>query len=100
HRWNHEEGRRTEMAKSRKLSYAQVFKESYEQSEIPKPTQEQLALCLLRTRKAVKVHEGGLVDLNAGDYSNHETNRYRSPLLFEYVGSKVMLRFNPYDLTQ
>ncbi|MFW1680128.1 hypothetical protein C1S99_10705 [Vibrio parahaemolyticus] len=98
--WNHQEGRRTEMAKSQGLSYVQVFKRSYEQSAIAKPTNAQLALCLLRTRKAVKVHNGGCVDLNAGDYSKHKTNRYQSPLLYEYVGDKVKLRFNPYDLTK
>lgn len=98
--WNNQKGRRTEMARSRGLSYAQVFEESYEQSVITKPTTAQLALCLLRTRKAVKVHQGGLVELNAGQYSKHHTNRYHSPLLYEYVGSKVMLRFDPYDLSK
>jgi len=100
HEWNHQTGRRTEMARGQGLSYAEVFTRSYEQSAIPTPTQAQLALCLLRTRRAVKVHNGGLVELNAGSYSQHLTNRYHSPLLFEYIGEKVQLRFNPYDLTQ
>lgn len=100
HQWNNEEGRRTEMAKSQGLSYAQVFERSYEQSMIAKPTAAQLALCLLRTRKAVKVHTGGMVELNAGYYSSGATNRYQSPLLYEYIDAKVRLRFNPYDLTQ
>ncbi len=98
--WNNQEGRRTEMAMGQGLSYAQVFERSYKQSAIAKPTSSQLALCLLRTRKAVKVHNGGIVELNAGNYSKHLTNRYQSSLLYEYVGSKVKLRFNPYDLTQ
>ncbi len=100
HQWNHEEGRRSEMARSQGLSYAQVFERSYEQSMIAKPTPAQLALCLLRTRKAAKVHNGGLVELNAGQYSKGHTNRYCSPLLREYIGGKVNLRFNPYDLTK
>ncbi|HCE4778102.1 TPA: Mu transposase C-terminal domain-containing protein [Vibrio parahaemolyticus] len=98
--WNNRKGRRTEMAKGQGLSFAQVFKRSYEHSAIAKPTSAQLALCLLRTRKAVKVHNGGIVELNAGNYSKHLTNRYQSQLLYEHVGEKVKLRFNPYDLTQ
>ncbi|MEF1330742.1 transposase domain-containing protein, partial [Vibrio sp. M260121] len=100
HEWNNRKGRRTEMAKGQGLSFAQVFERSYEQSAIAKPTSAQLALCLLRTRKAVKVHNGGIVELNAGNYSKHLTNRYQSTLLYEHVGEKVKLRFNPYDLTQ
>lgn len=100
YQWNNEKGRRTEMAKPQKLSYAEVFERSYDQSAIRKPTNAQLALCLLRTRKAIKVHNGGTVELNAGGYSKHLTNRYQSQLLYEYVGSKVKLRFNPYDLTK
>ncbi len=98
--WNHREGRRTEMAKSQGLSFAEVFRRSREQSQVAKPSNAQLALCLLRTRKAVTVHNGGIIELNAGNYSKQLTNRYQSSLLYEHVGSKVKLRFNPYDLTQ
>lgn len=98
--WNHREGRQTEIAKGQGLSFMQVFQHSYEQSEIAKPTKAQLSLCLLRTRRAVKVHNGGIVELNAGNYSQHLTNRYQSQALYEYIGSKINLRFNPYDLTQ
>lgn len=97
--WNNQEQRRTEMARGI-LSYAQVFEKSYSQAQVRKPTNTQLRLCLHRTRKGVKVHEGGLVELNAGRYSKHLTNRYRSELLFQYIGETVHLRFNPYDLTQ
>lgn len=97
--WNTQEQRRTEMARGI-LSYSQVFEKSYSQVQVRKPTNTQLRLCLHRTRKGVKVHEGGLVELNAGRYSKHLTNRYRSELLFQYIGESVHLRFNPYDLTQ
>ncbi|NAW59289.1 MULTISPECIES: transposase domain-containing protein [unclassified Vibrio] len=96
--WNRQEGRRSEMARGI-YSYEQVFEQSYRQVQVRKPTATQLRLCLHRTRKSVKVHEGGLVELNAGRYSKHLANRYRSPLLFGYIGQSVHLRFNPYDLT-
>ncbi len=96
--WNSQESRRSEMARGIH-SYKQVFEKSYSQIEVRKPTATQLRLCLHRTRKSVKVHSGGLVELNAGRYSKHLVNRYRSPLLFEYIGKSVHLRFNPYDLT-
>ncbi len=96
--WNSQEGRRSEMARGIH-SYQQVFEQSYRQIQVRKPTATQLRLCLHRTRKGVKVHSGGLVELNAGRYSKHLANRYRSPLLFEYIGQSVHLRFNPYDLT-
>ncbi|SKA66376.1 transposase domain-containing protein [Enterovibrio nigricans] len=97
--WNEEAKRRTELARGI-YSYKQVFEQSYAVSQIRKPTDTQLRLCLLRTQKAVRVHEGGLVELNAGRYSQGRTNRYSSRLLFEYIGGKVNLRFNPYDLTK
>lgn len=97
--WNNEEKRRTEMARGI-LSYSQVFEKSYSQEQIRKPTDAQLRLCLHRTYKGVTVHEGGLVELNAGRYSQGLTNRYRSEMLFQYIGETVHLRFNPYDLTQ
>ncbi|RYU41308.1 hypothetical protein ERW49_18690, partial [Aliivibrio finisterrensis] len=97
--WNEEEKRRTELARGL-YSYKQVFEQSYAVSQIRKPTDAQLRLCLHRTQKAVRVHEGGLVELNAGRYSHGRTNRYASRLLFDYIGGKVDLRFNPYDLTK
>ncbi|MBE8578610.1 transposase domain-containing protein [Vibrio sp. OPT18] len=95
--WNEEEGRRAEMCRGI-YSYKQVFEKSYAVSQIRKPTDVQLRLCLHRTRKAVTVHNGGLVELNAGRYSHGITNRYASRLLYEYIGAKVNLRFNPYNL--
>lgn len=99
YQWNNETGRRTEMAKG-VHSYAEVFERSYSISAVAKPTKPQLAMCLLRTKRAVVVHDGGLVELNAGRYSNRHTNRYRSQELYQHVGSRVILRFNPYDLTE
>ena len=97
HQYNHEPNRRAEMSKGVN-SYAQTFAESIEGSSIPKPSEVQLAMCFMSTRRMVKVHSGGLVHLNAGRYSKGKTNRYHSALLYQYVGKKVTLRFNPHDL--
>lgn len=97
--WNSEKGRQTEIARG-VHSYADVFSKSYENSAVAKPSDAQLAMCFLRTQKAVKVYDGGLVELNAGRYSKGKTNRYASELLYRFVGQKVNLRFNPYDLSQ
>lgn len=99
YQWNHEKGRRTEMAKG-VHSYVEVFERSYKQSAIAKPTAPQLAMCLLSTRRALKVRDDATVELNAGRYSSRHTNRYHSPELFQYVGQKINLRFNPYDVSE
>ncbi|MCX2788381.1 transposase domain-containing protein [Vibrio sp. Sgm 5] len=94
-------GRRTEMARGTK-SYQQVFDESYAVSQIRKPTQEQIRLCLLR-RESVMVRESGVFELMASKYklktdSCYKTNRYQSAMLYDYIGQKVMVRYNPYDM--
>ncbi len=97
--WNKQDGRRSEMARGI-YSYQTVFEKSYQTAVIRKPTDTQLRLCLLRTSKPLTVHNGGLVELNAGRYSKHKVNRYQSDLLKMHIGDKVVLRFNPYDLTR
>lgn len=94
-------GRRTEMARGIK-SYQQVFNDSYAVAQIKKPTQEQIRLCLLR-QEAVMVRESGVFELLASKYkaktdSHYRTNRYQSPRLYDYIGQRVMVRFNPYDM--
>ncbi len=96
--WNAREGRRSEMARGI-YSYQQVFERSYQMVQVRKPTDTQLRLCLLRTAKGVTVHQGGYVDLNAARHSKDMANRYHSALLREYIGQKVVLRYNPFNLT-
>lgn len=99
--YNNQLGRRTEMARGIK-SYQQVFNESYEVSQIRKPTQEQIRLCLLKT-ESVLVRESGIFELMASKYkakgdSNYRTNRYKSDVLFNYIGQRVSVKYNPYDM--
>ncbi|UJZ95016.1 Mu transposase C-terminal domain-containing protein [Photobacterium damselae subsp. damselae] len=99
--FNNQLGRRTEMGRGVK-SYQQVFDESYAVSQIRKPTPEQLRLCLLR-KEAVIVRESGVIELQASKYkektdSYYKTNRYHSAMLYDYIGKKIMVRFNPYNM--
>ncbi|MBE8578683.1 transposase domain-containing protein [Vibrio sp. OPT18] len=99
--YNNEMGRRTEMAKGTK-SYQQVFNESYAVSQIKRPTPEQIRLCLLR-QESVMVRPSGLFELMASKYkaktdSHYKTNRYASPMLYDYIGERVSVRYNPYNM--
>ncbi|HIF9333042.1 TPA: transposase domain-containing protein [Photobacterium damselae] len=99
--FNNQLGRRTEMGRGVK-SYQQVFDESYAVSQIRKPTPEQLRLCLLR-KEAVTVRESGVIELQASKYkaktdSHYKTNRYHSVMLYDHIGKKIMVRFNPYNM--
>lgn len=94
-------GRRTEMGRGVK-SYQEVFDESYAVSQIRKPTPEQLRLCLL-SKEMVMVRESGVFELMASKYkaktdSHYKTNRYQSPMLYDYIGERITIRFNPYDM--
>lgn len=95
--WNSREGRRSEMARARGLSYQQVFEESYRQITVRKATEQQLLLCLMRTERC-KVNQGGLIELKAGQTPLGERNRYHSALLYPHIGTEVSLRFDPFNL--
>ncbi|WP_418113373.1 transposase domain-containing protein [Vibrio scophthalmi] len=99
--YNHEQGRRTEMARGIK-SYQQVFNESYAVSQIKRPTPEQIRLCLLK-QETVMVRESGVFELMASKYkaktdSNYRTNRYGSAVLYDYIGERISVKYNPYDM--
>lgn len=96
--WNARTGRRSEMAaKAGGASYRQVFEGSYRQITVRKATEQQLLLCLMRTEQC-RVHEGGLIEMKAGQTPLGERNRYHSTLLYPYIGTKVSLRFDPFNL--
>lgn len=96
--WNARTGRRSEMAaKAGGASYRQVFEASYQQITVRRATEQQLLLCLMRTEQC-RVHEGGLIEMKAGQTPLGEKNRYHSALLYPYIGTKVSLRFDPFNL--
>ncbi|MGR5240252.1 transposase domain-containing protein [Photobacterium damselae] len=99
--YNNQLGRRTEMGRGVK-SYQQVFNESYALSQIRKPTPEQIRLCLLR-QESVTVRESGVIELQASKYkaktdSYYKTNRYQAAVLYDYIGERISVRYNPYNM--
>lgn len=82
-------GRRTRVCGGR-LSFDEAFEESYAQSLITKPTEAQLRKLLLTSEAVTARRPDGAVFL--------AENRYWAEFLTEYVGRKLMLRFDPQAL--
>lgn len=93
--FNSIEGRQTEMAQG-VYSYDQVFYESYQNAVIAKATEAQRLIWMLAP-ETVTVRQDGTVSLKAGK-SNFGRNRYSAIELAEYVGRKVVVRYDPSDL--
>ncbi|WP_176473623.1 transposase domain-containing protein [Sphingopyxis sp. GW247-27LB] len=86
---NRKLGRRSEMAGGR-LSFDQVFEESYARAAIGKATDEQLRMALLAADQVRTDRKTGGINL-AG-------NRYWAPELSEIAGQLVTVRFDPEQL--
>lgn len=86
---NRQAGRRSEMAHG-KLSFDQVFSESYARAPIGKATEEQLRMALFAADQVSTDRKTGAITL-AG-------NRYWSEELIELAGQKVTIRFDPDQL--
>lgn len=91
--WNARPGRRSEMAGGVK-SFDQVFAESYAAARIVKGTPEQRRLWLLET-EAVKVTRDATVVLKAGGVAGRGMNRYHADFLYQMIGKRVVVRFDP-----
>ncbi len=88
---NRQAGRRTEMGRGR-LSFDQVFEESYVRMPIGKATEEQLRIALLAADQVTVDRRTAAITF-AG-------NRYWTPELADIAGQKVTVRFDPDDLSQ
>ncbi len=95
--WNTKTGRNTEMAAGQ-LSYAEVFRRSYERNahQVRRPTESQRRMWLLMA-ESVSVQRDGTVRLAVGS-GPHGKNRYGCDALLEYIGQKVVIRFDPEQL--
>lgn len=92
--WNAKAGRDTEICDG-KASFKEAFEVSYQRNadKIRRPTQAQRRMWLL-TAEAVTVRQGGVVALNVGGGPNGK-NRYGCDALIDYIGRKVVVRFDP-----
>ncbi|MBM3929317.1 MAG: DDE-type integrase/transposase/recombinase, partial [Sphingomonadales bacterium] len=87
---NRQTGRRTEMGRGR-LSFDQVFEESYARSPIGKATEEQMRIALLAADQVT-------VDRRTA-HIVFQGNHYWSEDLIALAGQRVTVRFDPDDLT-
>lgn len=91
--WNSRPGRRSEMAGGVK-SFNEVFGESYIAAKVVKGTPEQQRLWLLEA-EAVKVQRDATVVLKAGGVAGRGLNRYHADFLYDQIGRRVVVRFDP-----
>ncbi|MCE8004260.1 transposase domain-containing protein [Billgrantia ethanolica] len=92
--WNAKAGRNTEICAGR-LSFTEAFDASYQRNadKIRRPTAAQRRMWLL-TAEAVTVHQDGAVALGIGKGASGR-NRYSCDALIDYIGRKVVVRFDP-----
>lgn len=94
-RFNARTGRRGKGMRGR--SFNQVFEESFSQRSVKMASPFTLNLFLLN-RETVTIQRDGLVAINAG--RGEEKNRYWSPKSSFYAKQKVVVYYDPNDLTQ
>lgn len=92
--WNDKAGRDTEICDGR-LSFAQAFDESYQRNadRVRRPTAAQRRMWLMAA-EAVTVQRDSSISLRVGSGPSGK-NRYGSDALIDYIGRKVVVRFDP-----
>lgn len=94
--FNAKANRDTEICKGF-MSFDQAFAASYETAEIRKATAAQLQLMMLQA-EAVTVSKHGTIVLDAGGSLKGRKNRYFNETMMNYVGQKLVARFDPLKL--
>lgn len=94
--YNAKTNRNTEICKGF-MSFDQAFNASYESAEIRKATTAQLQLMMLQA-EAVRVSKHGTIVLDAGGSLKGRKNRYFNETMMNYVGQKLVARFDPLKL--
>ncbi|MBO2589359.1 transposase domain-containing protein [Shewanella algae] len=94
--YNAKAGRNTEICKGF-MSFNQAFNASYESAAIRKASNAQLQLMMLQA-EAVRVSKHGTIVLESGGSLRGRKNRYFNEMLMNYVGQKLVARFDPQAL--
>lgn len=81
------------------MSFDTAFNASYEQSVIRKATPEQLQLMMLQA-ESVRVNKHGAISLDAGGSLKGCKNRYYNESMANFIGQKLVARFDPQALHQ
>lgn len=94
--YNAKENRSTEVCKGF-MSFNQAFNASYEAAAIRKASKEQLQMMMLQA-EAVRVSRHGTISLDAGGSLKGRKNRYYHEAMMNYIGQKLVARFDPLKL--
>lgn len=94
--FNEKVNRKTEICRGF-MSFDQAFNASYETSVIRKATPEQLQMMMLQA-EAVRVSQHGTITLDAGGSLQGRKNRYVAEIMMNYIGQKLVARFDPMKL--
>lgn len=94
--FNAKQNRNTEACRG-VMSFDQAFAASYEKAVVRKATPEQLQLLMLEA-ESVRISRFGTFVLMSGGTISNRKNRYHHKALFDHVGKKVVVRFDPQKL--
>ncbi|WP_228730405.1 transposase domain-containing protein [Shewanella yunxiaonensis] len=94
--YNQREKRQTEVCRG-VLSFDEAFNNSYANAVVRKPNAEQIRMLMLSS-EAVRVDRNGCVSTEASGSIRGRTNLYHCDALFQYIGKKVVVRFDPDNL--
>ncbi|WP_153448446.1 transposase domain-containing protein [Vibrio algicola] len=95
--YNSKQNRRTEICQGM-MSFNDAFNASYAEAPIRKATQEQLQLMMLQAEAITVNKQHATITLDAGGSLKGRKNRYHHEALFDYVGQKLVARFDPLKL--
>ncbi|TVP10572.1 transposase domain-containing protein [Shewanella sp. KCT] len=94
--YNQRPNRQTEVCRG-VLSFDDAFNNSYANAVVRKPNAEQVRMLML-SAEAVRVGRHATVTLDAGGCIAGRKNRYHHDALFQHIGKKVVVRFDPDNL--
>ncbi|UQN42295.1 Mu transposase C-terminal domain-containing protein [Agarivorans sp. B2Z047] len=79
------------------MSFDEVFERDYARATVRTATNEQKRMFLLSAETA-KVSKQGMFTLKAGGKIANQENRYHCDELYQYIGKKLIIRFDPQNL--
>ncbi|PMM05694.1 DDE endonuclease [Vibrio kanaloae] len=94
--YNAKENRNTEICRGH-MSFDQAFNASYQVAPVRKATASQLHMMMLQA-EAVQVSKHGQIALHAGGILEGRRNLYFNERMLDYIGQKVVARFDPQRL--
>ncbi|SHO58765.1 Bacteriophage Mu transposase [Vibrio quintilis] len=96
--YNSRPNRQTEICRGF-MSFEEAFNASYQNAPVRKATPAQLQMFMLQA-EAVRVSRHGTVSLDAGGSLHGRKNRYFNEIMMDYIGKKLIVRFDPQALHQ